>query len=152
MLKLPSLHDFGHDAKLLIVVTGVLAVSFFGIFGLLGVIYLLRLGYGPEYIGIYSAIGALTYMSMGVPSGVLGTRLGARTTMLVGGGIAAIGMALLPLAEFVPLALRDLWPFFSQVILTIGWSMFNVNLVPALMISTTDWNRNAAYALSSAFL
>jgi len=151
MLKLPSMHDFGHDAKLLIVGTGILAVSFFGIFGLLGVIYLLRLGYGPEYIGIYSAIGALTYMSMGVPSGVLGTRLGARTTMLVGGGIAAIGMALLPLAEFVPLAVRDLWPFFSQVILTIGWSMFNVNLVPALMISTTDWNRNAAYALSSAF-
>jgi len=29
--------------------------------------------------------------------------------------------------------------------------MCNVNLVPALMASTTEWNRNSAYALSSAF-
>jgi MFS family permease len=150
-IKLPSLHDFSRDAKLLIAVTGILAVSFFGIIALLGVIYLLRLGYGPEYVGVFSAIGALTYMSMGIPSGALGTRLGTRKAMLIGGSIVVIGMTLLPLTEFTPLALRDLWPFFSQVILTIGWSMFNVNLVPALMTSTTEWNRNTAYALSSAF-
>jgi MFS family permease len=150
-IKLPSLHDFGRDAKLLIAVTGILAISFFGIVALLRVIYVLRLGYGPEYVGIFSATGALTYMSMGIPSGALGARLGTRKAMLIGGIIVSTGMTLLPMTEFVPLAVRDLWPFFSQVFLTIGWSMFNVNLVPALMASTNEWNRNTAYALSSAF-
>jgi MFS family permease len=150
-IKLPSLHDFNRDAKLLIAVTGILAISFFGIVALLRVIYVLRLGYGPEYIGIFSATGALTYMSMGIPSGALGARLGTRKAMLIGGVIAAVGMTLLPLTEFVPLVLRDFWPFFSQVVLTIGWSMLNVNLVPALMASTNEWNRNMAYSLSSAF-
>jgi MFS family permease len=149
--KLPSLHDFSRDAKLLIAVTGVLAISFFGIVALLRVIYVLRLGYGPEYVGIFSATGALTYMSMGIPSGALGARLGTRKAMLIGGVIVSVGMTLLPLTESVPFALRDFWPFFSQIVLTVGWSMFNVNLVPALMASTNAWNRNAAYALSSAF-
>jgi MFS family permease len=150
-IKLPSLHDFSRDAKLLIAVTGILAISFFGIVALLRVIYVLRLGYGPEYIGIFSATGALTYMGMGIPSGALGSRLGTRKAMLIGAIIVSAGMTLLPMTEFVPLAVRDLWPFFSQVFLTIGWSMFNVNLVPALMASTNEWNRNTAYALSSAF-
>ena len=150
-IKLPSLHDFSRDARLLIAVTGILAISFFGIVALLRVIYVLRLGYGPEYIGIFSATGALTYMSMGIPSGALGARLGTRKAMLIGEIIAVVGMTLLPLTEFVPPALRDFWPFFSQVVLTVGWSMFNVNLVPALMDSTNEWNRNTAYALSSAF-
>ncbi len=151
MFKLPSLHDFSHDAKLLITVTGILAISFFGLYALLRVIYVLRLGYGPEYVGIFSATGALTYMGMGVPSGALGARLGTRKAMLIGASIVVVGMILLPLTEFMPLVLRDGWPFFSQVVLTIGWSMCNVNLVPALMASTTEWNRNSAYALSSAF-
>ncbi len=151
MLKLPSMHDFGRDARLLIVITGILAISFFGLYALLRVIYVLRLGYGPEYVGIFSATGALTYMSMGVPSGALGARLGTRKAMLIGAHILIVGMIMLPLAEYMPLALRDFWPFFSQVILTSGWSMCNVNLVPALMASTTEWTRNSAYALSSAF-
>ncbi len=151
MLKLPSMHDFSRDARLLIAVTGILAISFFGLYALLRVIYVLRLGYGPEYVGIFSATGALTYMSMGVPSGALGARLGTRKAMLIGASIVVVGMILLPLTEFTPPALRDAWPFFSQIILTVGWSMFNVNLVPALMASTTEWNRNSAYALSSAF-
>ncbi len=149
--KLPSLHEYSRDARLLIGVTGILAVSFFGLYALLRVIYVLRLGYGPEYVGIFSATGALTYMSMGVPSGALGARLGTRKAMLIGASILIVGMVLFPLTEFVPRVLRDAWPFVSQVILTVGWSLCNVNLVPALMASTTDWNRNTAYALSSAF-
>jgi len=115
MFKLPSLHDFSHDAKLLITVTGILAISFFGLYALLRVIYVLRLGYGPEYVGIFSATGALTYMGMGVPSGALGARLGTRKAMLIGASIVVVGMILLPLTEFMPLVLRDGWPFFSQV-------------------------------------
>jgi predicted MFS family arabinose efflux permease len=58
-------------------------------------------------------------------------------------------MGVLPFVEFVPAGWQPAWPMATQVGLTIGWSMFNVNLVPALMAVTADGNRSAAYALSS---
>ncbi len=147
---MPSLRDFSHDTRMLIAASGLSAISFFGIQMLLKSLYLLRLGYGPEYIGLYYSFGALTFMSMGLPSGALGKRFGTRTMMLIGGVFCVIGMAVLPSTEFVPPALRDKWPLLSQIVLTSGWSMFSVNLVPALMVTTTKSTRNHAYAISSA--
>jgi predicted MFS family arabinose efflux permease len=69
--------------------------------------------------------------------------------MIAGGLLTVVGMAILPLAEFVPEAVRQPWPIISQVVLTGGWAMFGVNMVPALMTLTTQENRNQAYALIS---
>jgi MFS family permease len=135
---------------MLIGASGLTAVSFFGIQMLLKSLYLLRLDYGPEYIGLYYSFGALTFMMMGLPSGALGKRFGTRTIMLVGGFLCVIGMGLLPSTELVPSTLQAMWPILSQIVLTSGWSMFSVNLVPALMVTTTDATRNDAYAISSA--
>lgn len=149
-LQLPSFQTFNHDTRMLIAASGLTAVSFFGIQMLLKSLYLLRLDHGPEYLGLYYSFGALTFMGMGLPSGALGKRFGTRAIMLVGGILCVIGMALLPSTEFMPAALQDVWPFVSQVVLTAGWSMFSVNLVPALMVTTTNATRNHAYAISSA--
>lgn len=149
--RLPSMRDFSRDARMLIIASGLFAVSFFGVQTLLKVLYVIRLGYGPVYVGLFTSMGAITYMSMGLPSGALGSRFGVRRIMIIGGIISVVGMASLPLAEFVPVALRNFWPNFSQVLTTMGWSMLNVNLIPTLMANTTEWNRNSAYALNSAF-
>jgi MFS family permease len=143
-------HDFDRATKLLLVVSGVFAISFYGIQILLKVLYILRLGYGPQYVGLFNATGAFAYMGMSIPSGVLGTRFGSKKVMLVGGVITVVGMAALPLAEFVSQGLKAAWPIASQAVLTMGWSMLNVNLVPALMAATTAKTRNDAYALSNA--
>jgi MFS family permease len=145
----PRLSEFQRDAQLLIVTTGIFGVSFFGIQQLLKVLYMLRLGYGLEYIGLFNATGAMAYMAMSIPSGALSNRFGARPVMLAGGILTVIGMAILPLVEFVPEWARQPWPILSQVVLTGGWSMFNVNMVPALMALTTGENRNQAYSLIS---
>lgn len=149
-LRLPKLSAFSHDTRMLITASGLTAVSFFGIQMLLKSLYILRLDYGPEYLGLFYSFAALTFMGMGIPSGALGKRFGTRTIMLVGGLLCAIGMALLPGTELMPATLQHVWPFISQIVLTIGWSMFTVNLVPALMATTTDATRNHAYAISSA--
>ena len=138
------------DAKLLIAALTVFATSFYGIYGLLRVLYILRLGHGPEYVGLFSGAGALTFMVMGLPSGALGSRYGVRRVMLIGGAISVAGMGLLPLVEFIPVGAQKVWPIATQILLTIGWSMFNVNFVPALMAATTLANRGSIYALSSA--
>ena len=149
-LRLDSLSRLNRDAKLLILVSGVSAVSFFGIQMLLKVLYVLRLGHGPEFVGWFNGTSSLAYMGMGIPSGALGGRFGTRRIMMIGAVIMIIGMFFLPLTEFVPSWAWDVWPLVSQATLTAGWSMFNVNLVPALMAVTTAADRDGTYALSNA--
>jgi MFS family permease len=145
-LRLRALSQFNRETRLLIVTSGIISASFFGIHSLLRVLYLLRLGYGPEYVGLFSAAGAFTYTSMGLPSGMLARRFGVGKVMLIGGIITILGMAILPLVEFLPA--QSVWPIVSQIVQTTGWSMFNVNWVPALMAVTTAQERTSAYALN----
>jgi MFS family permease len=147
-LRLRTLSQFSRDTRLLIATSGIISTSFFGINTLLRVLYILRLGYGPEYVGWFSAAGAFTYTMMGLPSGALGRRLGVRRIMLIGGIVTVAGMAILPLTEFLPPQVQAIWPVWSQVLHIAGWSMFNVNFVPALMTTTTAEERSSAYALN----
>jgi MFS family permease len=148
-LRLSALSPFSRDTRLLFAVSGMLSVSFFGVQMLLKVLYVLRLGYGPEFVGWFLASSALAYMAMGLPSGALGARFGTRRIMLVGGICAVVGMATLPLTEYVPPWADTVWPIGSQMILTMGWSMFSVNLIPTLTAVTTEQNRAGAYSLNA---
>lgn len=148
-LKHFSQSHLSRDARLLTAATGVFCVSFMGIQMLLKPLYILRLGYGVEYLGLFGATGALSYLIMSVPSGMLSSYWGARPTMLLGGVITIIGMGILPLVEYLPDAWHTAWPIFTQAVLTTGWAFFNVNLVPALMAATTAETRNSAFALNS---
>ncbi|MBX3012295.1 MAG: MFS transporter [Caldilineaceae bacterium] len=136
------------DAQLLILSSGLLAISFFGIQMLLAVLYILRLGYSVEYVGLYNAFGALTYIVSSLPAGAIGARLGVRTAMIIGGSFTVLGMALLPTTELLPSRLQAPWPILAQVVVTIGWALISINQVPALMAVTTAQNRNSAYALN----
>ncbi len=127
-----------------------LAISFFGIQALLKILYVLRLGYGPQYLGLFNASGAVGYMTMSLPSGALGDRYGSTRVMFCGALVASAGMILLPMTESLPTWLQYAWPILSQMIISGGYAMFSINLVPALMALTSDENRNSAYAFSSA--
>ena len=71
--KFTALSQLNPSARLLIATSGMLSVSFLGIQMLLKVLYMLRLDFGTEYIGWFLASSALAYMSMGLPSGALGS-------------------------------------------------------------------------------
>ncbi|MFN8491540.1 MAG: MFS transporter [Caldilineaceae bacterium] len=149
MLKQFSNAQFSRDAQWITTATGILAISFLGLQTLLKVLYVLRLGYGLEYLGVFSATGALAYMAMSLPSGAAGSYFGTRRAMLAGGVITMISIAITPLVEYLPSRLGMIWPLAAQVLLSGGWALFNVNLVPALMATTTPKNRSSAYALNS---
>lgn len=116
---------------------------------LLRTLYLLRLGFDTAYVGSYLATGALAYMGMGIPSGSMGSKFGTRKIMRICGLISLSGMILLPVTEVFPQPFRAAIPYIGQLIQISGWSMVNVNLVPALMGTTSSWNRNSSYALAS---
>ena len=140
---------FRRDVNMLLIAIGLLAVSFFGIQSFLKTFYILRLGYGLVFLGLFNAAGAVSYMAMSLPGGALGDRLGVTRTMRIGVVVTTVGMVLLPLTESVPPFARYYWPIFSQMVVSGGYALFSINLVPALMGLTSDENRNSAYAMSS---
>ncbi|MEZ4729537.1 MAG: MFS transporter [Caldilineaceae bacterium] len=136
------------DARLIIISTAVLGISFFGIQMLLNVLYILRLGYSVEYVGLFNASGAFTYILSSLPAAAVGNRIGLRASMVLGGVITVLGLAILPAVEYVPATLHTSWPILSQIVLTVGWALISINQVPALMAVTTVQNRTSAYALN----
>ena len=125
-----------------------------GITQLLRVIYLLRLGAGlAERIGLlYRRIGALLFGVLGLPSGVLGERVGARRAMLCGAGVLVLGLCLLPITELLTGPVRAIWPIVPELVNTLGWSLLVVNSVPILVATTAPEDRKTAYALREALL
>ena len=140
---------FRRDVNLLLITIGLLAISFFGIQMFLKTFYILRLGYGPVFLGQFNAASALSYMVLSLPGGALGARLGVTRTMRLGILVTIVGMGMLPLAESVPSFARYYWPILSTMVVSGGYALFSINLAPALMGLTSDENRNSAYAMSS---
>ena len=139
---------FHRDVNLLLAVVALLAVSFFGVQTFLKTFYILRLGYGEGFLGVFNAASAVSYMLMSLPSGALGERIGATRTMRLGIITTTLGMAMLPMTESVPPLLRYYWPVFSMMVVAGGYALFSINMVPALMGLTSDENRNSAFAMS----
>lgn len=127
-----------------------MSVSFFGIQQLLKILYVLRLGYGPEYVGVFNAAGAFTWMIMSLPAAAIGDRIGLVPAMRLGGLLTLLGMVILPLTEMMPPGWQTTWPILSQLVTTAGWALFAINLIPAFMVATAEHNRNDAYALNAA--
>ena len=53
------------------------------------------------------------------------------------------------MTEYMSGSLRYMWPILTQLLLTFGWAMYDINIVPALMSATTDRTRDDAFALLS---
>jgi MFS family permease len=130
----------------------VFVIGFMGITQLLRVIYLLRLGAGLELIGVLYAAGSLLFGVLGLPSGIIGTRLGARRALILGACVLAGGLGLLPLTEALPPAMRAFWPVVAELVNTLGWSLLVVNSVPILVATTPPQHLRAAYALREALM
>jgi MFS family permease len=113
-------------------------------------LYLLRLGYGPEFVGLVNAVGLLGYALFSFPSGLLAGRFGVRRTMTVGVALSAAGFGLQPLVEFIPRGWHEPWLLTLQLLGTMGLSLFFVNSQPFLTEATGPAERNHAYSIRMA--
>jgi predicted MFS family arabinose efflux permease len=96
------------------------------------------------------AVGSLSWMLASLAGGAMGDRYGTRRAMIVGGVLTAMGIAMLPMTETMPPALRTPWLLLWQVTVSAGWSLVMVNQIAAMMAHTTPENRNGAYAVREA--
>jgi len=145
-----ALPDVGREVWLLCIATGLLNAGYLSMMGLLKVIFVLRLGYGADFVGTLFAIGSLSFALSSLLGGVLGARFGPRPVMIAGALIVVIGMAFLPFTEFVPAPVQPLWPAMVQIVSSCGWAWFAVNLVTALMFFSVIENRKRVYGLKEA--
>ena len=144
------LDDVDPSALRIMIASLIMSSLMMGIFSVTRALFILRLGMGPEFFGIYNAFGAIGYTGMALPAGLLGRRLGLRRSMLLGAWVFGIGCLLTPLIESAPRALWAACALMTQAISTAGYALFSVNAAPALMTFTRSDNRAKIYGMLSA--
>jgi MFS family permease len=123
-----------------------------GVYSTLLNLYLDRMGYGPENIGLVNSVGALIFAFASLPAGMLGERWGSRRIMLLGLGLLAASATLLPLADALPAAARMPWLLATITGLYLGLALYFVNTAPLLLGFIAADQRNQAYATQTALI
>lgn len=142
---------FGRDARLAFVTGALLWFSVFGVYSVLFNLYILRLGFGPEFVGLVNAGGLLSGALFSLPSGELGRRWGSRRAMITGLMLAVVGYGLVPLAEALPETLQPAWVLATYFTGCLGaLAVYMVNVTPYLMGVTAAHQHNHAFSLLSA--
>jgi MFS family permease len=150
---LRTLRAFSRNVRLYLLTTALLGFAIDGgVYTVLFNLYLLRLGFGAEYIGQVNSAGLLAFALCSMPSGALGNRYGNRRMMvlgllfLLGGGIALPGSELLPPAWLG-------WGILAAFVACyVGLALYFVNSVPFVMDITTPEERNHVFSMQMALL
>jgi MFS family permease len=141
-----TLRTLGRDVRLYL--TGAAAYGFAqeGVRGVLLNLYLLRLGYGPRFIGLVSAASLLAFTAACPAAGALATRKGSRTVMITGMGLITVGSGLLPLVESLPTAWESGLLLATAALTGLGMALYLVNGIPFLMGATQPQERDHAFS------
>ena len=122
-------------------------MSVVGIYGVLLNLYLVRTGYGLEFIGLINAAGLLSFAVFSFPAGYVAQRWGIRRTVLASLGIGVAAMGLMPLADLLPESIRGGWLATGNVLAGLGTTAFHVTMMPYLMASTSPVERRQAFSV-----
>lgn len=152
-MKLDYLHKlrtFHRNVHLYFISWAIVGFNHFGIIAVLFNLYLLRLGYGPAFIGMVNGAGFLTYAALCFPLGLLGTRWSTRGQMIIGMSMITLGLGLLILNEELPRSWRTAWIISSYMLTWAGASLYYVCSLPFLTASTSADERSHAFAIRAA--
>ena len=144
---------FSRDVRLYLMANALFGfVLFGGIYPLLYNLYLLRLGYNTQFVGLANATGALCFALFSLPSGMLGGRWGSRFTMVVGICMSVAGFGLLSQAELISSGTRDYFILITYSLGVMGIALFIVNGTPYLMGITSSVERAPVFAMQAALM
>ncbi len=149
-----ALRRLSRNVLLYLAAAALIGIAFDGgVFTVLFNLYLLRVGFGPEYIGQVNSAGLLAFAVASLPAGPLGARFGVRRLLIL--GLAVMGLCGL-LAPVVNLVLPLGWAGATIVtlwsIMYTGMAFFFVNAVPFVMEIANDEERSQAFSLQTALI
>jgi MFS family permease len=149
---LQKMRLFSRDVWLYLIAAAAVGAGLFGVLGVTRNLYLLRLGYGPEFIGLTAAVGSVAWAAIAFPAGAIARRWGIRRTMVLGLATVIVATVLFSCAEFVPDRSRVPWIVVLGALSQIGMTLFMVNAYPALAGATDESERPHAFSLWLAII
>jgi MFS family permease len=147
---LQKLRLFSRNVRLFLVAAAMLGFAWDGIRIVLFNLYLLRLGYGTEAIGLINAVGSLAFSLFAVLLGTFGASWNGRRSLVAGTGLMVIGLALLPLAGAMPSIWQTGWLYAANVLAYLGLAVWWVYSIPFLVAATGSGERNHAFSVQIA--
>ena len=146
-----ALHQFHGDVYRYLGASTLVGFSYFGFVSVLLNLYLLRLGYGTDFIGLVNGSTALAFAASSLPAGAIGSRFGMRRAVVGGMGFLAAGVMLVPVVALLPAGpARDFAIIAMRVLSGIGFSLYMVNAYPYLVAATDARDRLYAFAMLAA--
>jgi MFS family permease len=143
---------FSRNVRIFLVMAALIGFAWDGVRTVIFNLYLLRLDYGPETIGLISSVGTLAFALSCPPAGVIGTRWSSRNTLIVGAGFLAVGFGAQPLAEFFVGDWRTGWLLATSILTFFGFALYLVNSLPFLMSCTSPQERSHVFSFHIALL
>jgi MFS family permease len=140
----------GRSVRLFLIAHTLITITGIGINGVVFNLYLLRLGYGPQFVGLIQATGMATWALLSLPAGRLGMRWGCRRAMLRGLVLTSAGWALCSQAELLALPWRSGWLLATYALVSVGVALYYVNFAPFLMGHTALADRDQAFSATVA--
>ena len=139
---LKALRLFNRNVRLFLVFGVLFGFGLWGIFLVLNSLYVLRLGYGPDTVGLLYAVGSATGAVFALAAGALAQRWGARRTLIAGLGVHAASVVLMPLGVFSSETWQLGWILAMWVLYGIGSGAFAATY-PAFLTGSTDEEERA---------
>jgi MFS family permease len=149
---LKMLRLFSRDIRLFLICAALVGFAWDGMRAVILNLYLLRLGYGPEFIGLLNGLGAFAFALLCPIAGAMGTRWGSRSMLITGASLLTAGFGLLPLAEFLPPDWREGWLLSATIVTHLGFAIYLVNGLPFMMNASGTEERTHVFSLHSAML
>jgi MFS family permease len=147
--SLPGRDILNRNALLLLAVWASLGFGYVGLHSVLFNLYLLRLGYGPEFVGTVSSAAMLMMALCSFPAGWLGRRFGSRR-VLIAGMVVTLIYTLIPVAPIIPAQLRRPLIVLTMAVFGIAQAAVLVNSMPFLMANVAPEQRNRVFSLRIA--
>ncbi len=144
------IRSFNPQARLFFIVLVGMCFAVDGVYNVLLNLYLLRLGYGTEFIGLVNAVGLVTFAAVSLPAGILGSRFSSTLLMKIGAAVSVFGGLLLPQAELLAPGIREGWLAINYAVMLSGFSLFFVNGAPYLLNVVDTAYKHRAFALKAA--
>lgn len=146
LTSLRTLRGYNHDVRMYLLTAALIGFSYFGVLTVILNLYLLRLGYGTEFIGLVGASSALAFALFATPAGALGGRFGYRRVVIAGLVCLAVATITLPLAEFLPQPWAEIGVLLARLCSGLGFALYFVNSSPYLIGVTTPAERNTVFS------
>ena len=146
MLNFKQFVYLNRDVKLHLLSRFFTGFGYAGIYMVLFNLYLLRLGYGPGFVGLANGVGRLGAALFSIIGGALGTRFGSRRVAIIGIVLASICLMLVAGGEWFSGTTRQVWIVVVVACAWMGGSAFLVNQAPILTGLTTPEQRSHAFS------